>query len=48
MDRSCRTDGEKCACRIWAENPERKRPLRRPRPRRENIKRDLEEIGWRG
>jgi hypothetical protein len=44
MNRSCRTDGEKRAYRVSAENPEGKRPLRRW----ENIKWGLKEIGWRG
>jgi hypothetical protein len=39
----------KGACRVLAWNPEGKRPLRRPRRRWEdNIKMDLQEMGWGG
>jgi hypothetical protein len=37
------------ACRILVGNPERRRPLGRPRRKWvENIKMDLREIGWDG
>jgi hypothetical protein len=37
------------ACRVLVGNPEGKRLLRRPRRRWEdNIKMDLQEMGWRG
>jgi hypothetical protein len=50
MGRACGTHGEKRkAYRILMGNPGRKRPLGRPRPRREdNAKMDLREIGWGG
>jgi hypothetical protein len=34
------------AYRILAGRPEGRRPLGRPRPRSENIKMDLQELGW--
>jgi hypothetical protein len=35
------------ACRVSVGKPERKRPIGRPRHRREeNIKMDLQEVGW--
>jgi hypothetical protein len=50
MGRTCSTNGEKMnAYRIFAGNPEGKRPLGRPRCRWvNNIKMDLREIGWSG
>jgi hypothetical protein len=50
MGRACSTDGEKRnAYRILVGNPERKRPVGRPRRRWvDNIKIDLREIGWDG
>jgi hypothetical protein len=50
MSRACSTIGEKRnAYRILMGNPERERPLGRPRRRRvDNIKMDLREIGWNG
>jgi hypothetical protein len=36
-------------CRVLMGKPEGKRPLGRPRRRRDdNIKMDLQEVGWRG
>jgi hypothetical protein len=48
MGRACSTNGEKRnAYRILVGNPERKRPLGRPKRRWEdNIKMDLREIEW--
>jgi hypothetical protein len=50
MGRAWSTNGEKRnAYRTLVENPEGKRPLRRPRRRWvDNIKIDLREIGWDG
>jgi hypothetical protein len=50
MGWACSTNGEKRnAYRILVGNPERKRPLGRPRRRWvDNIKMDLREIGWDG
>jgi hypothetical protein len=50
MGRACSTNGEKRnAYRILVENPERKRPLGRPRRRwLDNIKMNFREIGWDG
>jgi hypothetical protein len=50
MGGSCSTNGEKRnAYRILVGNPERKRPLGRPRRRCvNNIKMDLRVIGWDG
>jgi hypothetical protein len=50
MGRACSTNGEqRNAYRILVGNPERKRPLGRPRRRWvDNIKMDLREIGWDG
>jgi hypothetical protein len=47
---ACSTYGEKRgACWILVRRPERKRPLGRPRHRwKDNIKRDLREVGWEG
>jgi hypothetical protein len=36
------------AYRVLVEKPKRKRPLERPRSRRENIKMDLQEVGSEG
>jgi hypothetical protein len=36
------------AYRVLVGNPEGKKPLGRPRRRREYIKTDLQEVGWRG
>jgi hypothetical protein len=48
MGRPCSTNGEKRnAYRLLIEEPERKRPLGRPRRRWvDNIKMDLGEVGW--
>jgi hypothetical protein len=47
MSRACSTNGEKrTAYKILVGKPEEKRPLRRPRV--DNIRMDLEEIGWDG
>jgi hypothetical protein len=50
MGRACSTHGGKRnAYRILVRKPGRKRPLGRPRRRREdNIKMDIREIGWGG
>jgi hypothetical protein len=50
MGRACSVKGEKRnACSIFIGNPERKRPLGRPRRRWvDNIKIDLREMGWYG
>jgi hypothetical protein len=50
MGRACSTNGAKRnAYRILVEDPERKRPLGRPRRKWvDNIKIDLREIGWDG
>jgi hypothetical protein len=50
IGRACSTNGEKRnAYRILVGNPERKRPLGRPRRRWVNsMKMDLREIGWDG
>jgi hypothetical protein len=50
MGRACRTHGaEEEAYRIFVEKREGKRPLGRPRRKREvNMKMDLREIGWGG
>jgi hypothetical protein len=50
MGRACSTKGEKSnACRILMGEPDRKRPLGRPRRRWvNNIKMDLRVIGWDG
>jgi hypothetical protein len=50
MGRSCSTCGreKRGAYRVLVGKPEGKRPLVRPRCRREdNIKMDLQEVGWR-
>jgi hypothetical protein len=48
MERACSIHGEKGnSYRILAGTPEGKRPLRKPRRRREDIiEMDLREIGW--
>jgi hypothetical protein len=48
MGDACSTNGEKRnVCRILIGNPERKRPLGRPRRRwADNIGMDLGEVGW--
>jgi hypothetical protein len=39
----------RCACRTFVGRPEGRRPLGRPRRRREdNLKMNLQEVGWRG
>jgi hypothetical protein len=50
MRRACSTNGgEEEAYSILVGNPERKRPLGRPRRRWvDNVKMDLREIGWDG
>jgi hypothetical protein len=50
MGKVCSTNWEKRnAYRLLAGKPEGKRPLRRPRSEwADNIKMDLEEIGWDG
>jgi hypothetical protein len=50
MGGACSTNGEKMnAYRILVGKPEGRRPLGRPRRRREDsIKTDLREIGWGG
>jgi hypothetical protein len=50
MARACSTNGDKRnAYRILVGKPEGKRPLGRPRHGRvDNIRMDLEEIGWDG
>jgi len=44
-----RVGDDRCAYRVLVGKPERKRPLGRPRSRREdNIKMDLQDVGWEG
>jgi hypothetical protein len=50
MGGTCSTYGERrVVCRVLVGKPEGKRSLGRPRSRwEENIKMDLQELGWRG
>jgi hypothetical protein len=40
--------GRICACRVWVGKPEERRAVGKPRPRWEDIKMDLREVGGGG
>ena len=46
MGWKCSTYGGRiCACRVWVGKPEERRAVGKPRPRWEDIKMDLREVG---